>query len=467
VRRWLVLLSLVALALAAAGPAGAKAFSKTDSFFTADDGVQLAVSYYEPTDVTRPAAGFPAVMVFHGLGGSRASVAPVAETFAANGYAVLSFDARAHGLSGGLFSLDGPRELMDIAQLYTHLLAERPGIDSKHIGAWGLSLGGGAVWRSAAVGIPFAALEPVITWTDLYSALVPQDLVKTGAVFQFSNSVAGKIDPTLAPFLPDLLSNRNLAAIKQQFDARSVRADGLSRVLVPTFMLQGRTDYAFDIDQAATAFRRLGGPKRLYVGDLGHAPAKNPAAEQPYYLNECVQWFDRFLKGIPNGIDMKPPVEVAADPWSGKTASFAGLPPTKMLTIPFKGRSTMRGDTTIVRTSKVGFAASETFGAPVVRATVSGNFDHVVAVLTAGSTIVSEGGTALRTSTKPHTVSIKLISTAVEIPRGARLTLTLAGNSTAQNPANLLYLNTVPPSRRLTVKNLSVSLPLLKTRISS
>jgi len=62
------------LALVAAGPAAAKAFSKTDSFFTADDGVQLAVSYYEPTDVARPAAGFPAVMVFHGIGGSRASV---------------------------------------------------------------------------------------------------------------------------------------------------------------------------------------------------------------------------------------------------------------------------------------------------------------------------------------------------------------------------------------------------------
>ena len=84
-RRCLVVLSLVAVALAAAGPAGAKAFSKTDSFFTADDGVQLAVSYYEPTDLARPAAGFPAVMVFHGLGGSRTSVAPVAETFAANG----------------------------------------------------------------------------------------------------------------------------------------------------------------------------------------------------------------------------------------------------------------------------------------------------------------------------------------------------------------------------------------------
>src|SRR6266516_5301867 len=68
VRRCLVVLSLVALALVAAAPAGAKAFSKTDSLFSADDGVKLADSYYEPTDVARPAAGFPAVMVFHGLG---------------------------------------------------------------------------------------------------------------------------------------------------------------------------------------------------------------------------------------------------------------------------------------------------------------------------------------------------------------------------------------------------------------
>jgi alpha-beta hydrolase superfamily lysophospholipase len=453
------------LALATAGHAAAKAFSKTDSLFTADDGVKLAVSYYEPTDVARPAAGFPAVMVFHGLGGSRASVAPVAETFAENGYAVLSFDARAHGLSGGLFSLDGPRELMDIAQLYTQLLAKRPGIDAAHIGAWGLSLGGGAVWASKVAGIPFAAIEPMITWTDLYGALVPQGLVKTGAVFQFSNSVAGKIDPTLAPYLPDLLSNRNLGPIKQVFDARSVRA-GAAMITTPTFLLQGRTDYAFDIDQATAAFRALPVAKRLYIGDLGHAPAKNPAAEQPYYLGECVQWFDRFLKGIPNGIDLRPPVEVAADPWTGKTASFAGLPPTTSLTIPFKGKSTMRGDTKIVRTSKVAIASGETFGAPVVRATVSGSFSHVVAVLTAGSTIVSEGGTALTPSTKPHTVSIKLISTAVVVPRKARLTLTLAGASTAQNPANLLYLSTLPSTQRLTVRNVTVRLPLLKTRIS-
>ncbi len=126
----------------------------------------------------------------------------------------------------------------------------------------------------------------------------------------------------------------------------------------------------------------------------------------------------------------------------------------------------MRGDTKIVRTAKLPKGALETFGAPVVRATVAGSFSHVVAVLAAGNTIVSEGGMALTPSTKPHTVSIKLISTAVPIPRGARLTLTLAGASTAQNPANLLYLVTLPATQRLTVSNVTVRLPVLKTRIS-
>ena len=41
------------------------------------------------------------------------------------------------------------------------------------IGAFGYSYGGGAIWRATAEGVPFAAIEPAITWTDLYSALLP------------------------------------------------------------------------------------------------------------------------------------------------------------------------------------------------------------------------------------------------------------------------------------------------------
>ena len=79
-------------------------------------------------------------------------------------------------------------------------------------------------------------------------------------------------------------------------------------------MLQGRRDYAFDMQEALAAFGRLRGPRRIYLGDLGHAPSANPPAEQPYYFGQIRMWFDRFLKGQLNGIDTRPRIELALDP---------------------------------------------------------------------------------------------------------------------------------------------------------
>ena len=97
---------------------------------------------------------------------------------------MLTFDARGHGESGGLVSIDGPREIADTREVFDWLAA-RPEIDKTRIGAWGISLGGGAVLRSLVEGVPWAAVEIVETWTDLFSALAPQNLTKSGAIFQF------------------------------------------------------------------------------------------------------------------------------------------------------------------------------------------------------------------------------------------------------------------------------------------
>ncbi len=182
----ILLVTAVFFALPAA--AHAANFTRTDGAVTMDDGVAITYTLYEPT-TPKPATGYPAIMMFHGLGGTRQDMNTLAEnSFANEGYAVLTFDARGHGTSGGLFSLDGPREIADFKALFAWLTA-RPGIDGKHVGAWGISLGGGAVWRSIVDGIPFAAGEVVETWTDLISALAPQGLAKTGLIFGFLQAV--------------------------------------------------------------------------------------------------------------------------------------------------------------------------------------------------------------------------------------------------------------------------------------
>ena len=145
------------------------------------DGAQLACSLTEP-DGTPPASGWPAVMLFHGLGGKHQDMEPIATQFLAPaGYASLACDARGHGASEGQFGVDGPRDVQDTRELMTWLTA-RPEISDTQIGALGISLGGGAVWNALAAGVPFKAAVTAITWTNLLTALAPQGLSKSGLV---------------------------------------------------------------------------------------------------------------------------------------------------------------------------------------------------------------------------------------------------------------------------------------------
>jgi hypothetical protein len=60
-----------------------------------------------------------------------------------------------------------------------------------------------------------------------------------------------------------------------------------------------------------------------------------------------------------------------------------------------------------------------------------------------------------------------MIDTATLIPRGARLTLTLASSSVAQNPGNLLYLNLpMPRAARVMLGPARLMLPILRSPVS-
>ena len=108
------LLLAAATALVVAAPAAAKGISQ-DVTLTMSDGVQVACTYWSPQGVE--AIRVPGVMLFHGLGGKRQDMAGDAETLAFGGYAALACDARGHGQSGGLFGLDGLRDVQDTQEL--------------------------------------------------------------------------------------------------------------------------------------------------------------------------------------------------------------------------------------------------------------------------------------------------------------------------------------------------------------
>ena len=180
-------------------------------------------------------------------------------------------------------------------------------------------------------------------------------------------------------------------------------------------------------------------------------------------------WFDRHLRGLP--VDTGPPVRVARE-GTPDAVGFTGCPLTKAVRYTLPGQKTIAQATKLVRTAKRTTSAVEVFGRPSVKvtATAAGGWARLVAVLTARTPagkeiIVSSGGVPTTPGRRAYT--IRMIDQATFVPKGSRFSVTVASSSSAQNPANLLYLDLpMVAGARVTLGPMALSIPVLTKTIS-
>jgi alpha-beta hydrolase superfamily lysophospholipase len=428
---------------------------------TASDGTKLACGLVLPGD-SPPAGGWPGLLLFHGLGQTHALMEKIATVAAAPaGFASLACDARGTGASGGEFGLDGPTEVQDARDLFDRLAA-RSDVSDTQIGAFGLSLGGGEVWNAAVAGVPFKAIVPAISWTSLLPALAPARLPKVGLVKRLAQLVPGPWDPALALARDSLLGDVVTPAAGAATAARSSRSK-LHALRVPTLILQGRHDFLFDLDQAIAAYKLVAGPRRLYLGDLGHPPAGNPQTEQLVYLAEVVGWFREYLAGGPK---LGGGVELAHDPWKGTTTSFKGLPGTRHVSVNLPGTKTVAPGRAVTRSVRLTGGPLETFGDGYVSVRYSGGgqaWTQLVATVSVKgkSTPVTEG--AARVTKAAGVLRIPLMDECVLLPRGKKLVVRLAASS---RDGVFQELGASGETNSITIRRVTLNLSLLKRAVS-
>ncbi len=138
-----------------------------------DGDVQLDATLYLPAST--PA---PAVIMAHGFGGSKRSVAADAEQMARNGFVVLAYSARGFGASTGQIGLDSldyevpdARALVDWLGGQSDVLQDGPG--DPRVGVTGASYGGALSFMLAGTDPRVDAAVPLITWNDLEQSLFP------------------------------------------------------------------------------------------------------------------------------------------------------------------------------------------------------------------------------------------------------------------------------------------------------
>jgi ABC-2 type transport system ATP-binding protein len=142
--------------------------------------VRLDTSLYLPAHT--PA---PAVLLAHGLGGTKAGMDAQARDLAQHGFVVLTYTARGFGASGGLIHLDALQyEIADGSRLLDYLQS-RPEVATRHgaplLGVAGGSYGGALALMLGATDHRISAVAADITWHSLTDAVFPNDSRDSGA----------------------------------------------------------------------------------------------------------------------------------------------------------------------------------------------------------------------------------------------------------------------------------------------
>jgi ABC-2 type transport system ATP-binding protein len=150
--------------------------------------VQICYSLFKPAGASRRHP-VPIIWHSHGWGGSRTTDPAAFATFLDGGYAVMSFDQRGFGESGGHAYVENPAvEGKDVARLI-RVMSRLPwvrqdGPGDPRLGAIGGSYGGGYQFLAAFTslerrGTPVLdAMAPEITWNDLNESLAPEGVVR-------------------------------------------------------------------------------------------------------------------------------------------------------------------------------------------------------------------------------------------------------------------------------------------------
>jgi dipeptidyl aminopeptidase/acylaminoacyl peptidase len=217
-----------------------------DIILTTGDGLKISGWYI-------PGRQPNAIILVHGIDANRTAILPEAAVLAEAGYHLVLIDLRAHGQSEGNEATYGYREALDVQAAIDYLDA-RPEIEQ--IGALGVSYGGAAVARAAAIDSRLRAVAIENSYSSLPDAV--EDAFDDRSIFP---------KWPFAPLLVALTERRVGLEISQVNSARDLATIHPRPVLI----IHGADDPLFPLHHAQKMYEAAKEPKELWlIEGLGH-----------------------------------------------------------------------------------------------------------------------------------------------------------------------------------------------------
>ncbi len=260
-------------------PSDIRSANWRDVNFMAEDGINLAGWLFLPE--TMPVNG--TILYVHGHGGNRLQAIEKMPFLLDAGYAVLMFDLRNHGSSGGDMTTMGLREVLDVKAAYAFLLT-LPDLAQTPIVLYGLSMGG-ATSIMATVELP--EVKALIVETAYTSLLdVTNDAVRIRAGL-----------PSF-PFANIIIEFTNRITGENLYQVRPIDVVGQIAPR-PILFMHGTEDVIIPFQHIEALYEQAGEPKMLYRipgGQHGNLFSIDPDK----YQQQVLDFLTQYITNVPS-----------------------------------------------------------------------------------------------------------------------------------------------------------------------
>ncbi|SDG76446.1 Predicted acyl esterase [Lentzea fradiae] len=267
-----------------------------------------------------------------------------------SGYVVVSYTSRGFWDSGGQIDIAGPDTVGDVSKVIDWAVANVRA-DGTKVGVAGISYGGGQSLLAAAADKRVKAVAALSTWTDLARSLYPNTTVNKQAVdlLLTAGKLTGRPGPVLQEAEAAYRAGRFWEVVPiSEGRSAAAKIDQINANGTAVMIGNAWNDGIFAPGQIADFYSRLTGPKRLMLSPGDHATAELfGAAGLPNEIWESTgRWFDRYVKGVANGIDSEQPVRLKPNN-GGTWRTFGAWPAGATDTLQLDGKRIAAGWNTL------------------------------------------------------------------------------------------------------------------------
>lgn len=287
-----------------------------DFTITLRDSVIIDCLKYIPFGLTPPTGGWPTVIMCHGYGDNKETLAKFCHDQATYGYYTATYSMRGQGNSGGLSNLISNVEMQDLLEFITYVKNDSlNGSNPGNILIMGGSQGGLIPYMAACNGAPVKTIISALAPPNFASSWIENGCIKMTLLWTVTYTPdTARYDALVSQFPVWIYANN-----KEKWDSLAywlpIGRDFMNQVPnnhVPMIIEGSWQDKFFNADGLMQGASLMQAPFRQYIGAvIGHGGDQS-TTENDWHMQFFNDWFFYWLFGVQNGTMDAPTYEYAS-----------------------------------------------------------------------------------------------------------------------------------------------------------